>query len=507
MQNRSVFGIRSKDRVPPARNGATPYLAIVLGLLSSALFRAEAQTVATVELSATKGSIQPQKTSATISLSNDAMNVRFSADDKDVIVQEEKFSDRDRVSILFSNDVFADPCYAVEVDASGRARQVSIEAFSPSSSDDVPEGTQCSSQFSSDGFELNVSIPFALLSRFLNRPVDAHSTLFLSLMRFDVSRSSVSRLDEQAIYWIRPCPAGSGLYHPSIFRQVSIDSQIPAAVTESHPSKQMRLAMEQIRSDWNRYLRSRELFNKTERWFDSLPGYPSPEEDWLDFDSTTRGARSHDLGSVPTQLANQRFTLRMGNLRREQKTLPPTERHELANIQSEDGETLLSISTFQNRIFVSVGSRQRYGENPMELCTSENVRLSDLDSLTVTNPGTGFAEDIRLWIDNAPVPCIPLVCCFNESRPIDTTRKKVDAMFHFENNWEGVLQLYRETLTGIELLSLTENAKLTTWVEMKDSMKALWVEHFATRIDNQGGYLQESLLHYARSRQNETPEK
>ncbi len=483
------------------------YLAVVFGLLASTLSPADAQTVTIVELSATQGSIEPQKTSATFSVSNDSLDVRLSADDKDLIVHEEKFSDRDRVSILFSKDVFADPCYAIEVDALGRARSVAIAAFSISSIDDVLDGTQCTSHLSSAGFELNITIPFSVLSRYLNRPVDAQSHLFLSLMRFDVSRTSMSRLDEQAIYWIRPCAANSSLYHPSMFRRVTMDSPVPAAVMESRHSKQMRLAVEQIRSDWNRYLRSRELLNKAERWFDSLPGYPSPKEDWLDFDSTIRGTRSHELGSMAAQLADQPFTLRIGNLRREQKTLSPSERFELANIQAEDGEKILSIYALQNRLFVSIGPRQRLGEIPLELCTSENIRLSDLDSLTVTNPGTGFAEDVRLWINDALVPCMPLVCCSEDSTPIDTTRKTVNAIFRFENNWDGVLQLYGEALTGIELLSLTQNAKLTTWEELKDSMKSLWGEHFATRIDNQGGYLQESLLHYARSRQNETLRK
>jgi hypothetical protein len=58
------------------------------------------------------------------------------------------------------------------------------------------------------------------------------------------------------------------------------------------------------------------------------------------------------------------------------------------------------------------------------------------------------------------------------------------------------LQWRNRVLSEIELRSLDDRARLLTWGEQSDAEHTAWVDHYARRIDTEGGYLLESLRHY-----------
>ena len=58
------------------------------------------------------------------------------------------------------------------------------------------------------------------------------------------------------------------------------------------------------------------------------------------------------------------------------------------------------------------------------------------------------------------------------------------------------VQVYEKALTGIEIAGLATDSPWLTWRELSDVDRAMWLDHFAQRVDANGKYQVESFQHY-----------
>jgi hypothetical protein len=257
------------------------------------------------------------------------------------------------------------------------------------------------------------------------------------------------------------------------------------------------MARDKVRRDWYDHLQREVVKKRAEQWFDSLADFPSIPELWTISEvrsiavASERPLEWNDSFKEP--LVYRPFSLSISIDEFEQRGNRVNGM--LVELTEETASERVWIRCGQGRIWFEMEAAKL--AQSMSLATIDAHEVGPGDSITVTSEGTGSVLDLAIHLNGKRLKAIPVL----ENQPraiplesvVDTRRRwKLNS---FQTPLDS-LQWRNRVLSEIELRSLDDRARLLTWGEQSDAEHTAWVDHYARRIDTEGGYLLESLRHY-----------
>ena len=364
--------------------------------------------------------------------------------------------------------------------------------------------------------ELHISVPLHVLEPVYGKTVRPMDTIRVAFLR----RTIVKNRPVWSSWRFFAEPTGSP-WSPSAFGQLPISEESDrdfAWPDEPKASKTFRLAANQMRTEFRRYLDDEKLEEQTMGWYDRLGQFPDANPDWIVMDSqgnSDPSISSHQLPacgwmglpfSLHARIAEEGAKKRGWKIEfaREDQTRggwrmewPGTGRSGIIRWNSSSGEAS------ETNIHDAVVS--------FSLPNKENLEGRDF---VMTYRGTGNLLDLAVYVDGvrASVSVLQQPAPWEFASESDSSGESsadswVDGRTDGQVPWRlattgrafETIQVYRVSLTPIEAMGLLPKVPMVSWSEWSPEHRKQWTEHFAEREDRDGGYLLESLLHYSES--------
>ena len=443
----------------------------------------------------------PQSTTFACWLDQDRFHFRFTVKDDDVVLQEnwdgENTLEReDRVAFAVSNDQEFGQLYCLELDAKGRVRDFKRDIHQKIDTSWTCDGLVAKSQSTEEGYIVSASIPIATLSSLSKQSIDANAMILAGLIRTDHSSTSKSATWSS---WQLPSTSSDSPYVRSSVNLMPVQGGRFLNPSESARARTLRIARDKVRRNWHEHLQRNTTKEKAERWFDSLADFPSIPESWmilettslpvasaqpLEWDDTSKETLSYRPFSISMTLDKSNST---SNKRGDGRVL-------LELIETKVGQKI-RIRCESGRVWFDMAASN--AEKSMSVATIDEIMVSSGDSVTVTSEGTGSAQDLAIYINGKRRNTLTV----SEHQPQTIPMRPV---IETGQSWSlntfqtslRMFQLRNHVLSPLEIQSLDDSVRLLTWGEQTEEDHIMLVDHYARRIDTEGGYLLESLRHY-----------
>lgn len=439
----------------------------------------------------------PQPTTFEGWLDGDRFHLRFTVEDSEVIVQEkwtgeDSLEHEDRVVFAISSDIDFGQLYCIEWDAQGRIRDTKRDIRHQVDSSWTCDGLQTTSQRTDTGYIVSATMPIATLKSIAQQPIDASSKILVGLFRADHNRSSIVTTWSS---WQLPATSDSTPFVRSALSQLPVQGGRYLNPVESTRARSLRIARDKVRRDWYDHLQRDGVKKRAEQWFDSLTDFPSIPEAWTISELTSIATVSERpfewKDSAKEPLSYRPFSVSL--------TIDKSEQGD-----SKDNGMLVELTdaTINERIKIRsdqgrIGFELDAPNLAMSLVTIDAHAVIPGDSITVTSEGTGSVQDLAIYLNGQRLKAILV----RENQP---NSNSIQSPVDTQRQWKLTsfqmplvsLQLRNRVLSEIEIRSLDDRTRWLTWGEQSDAEHAAWVDHYARRIDTEGGYLLESLRHY-----------
>ena len=445
------------------------------------------------------GDVVPQSTTFESWLHGDSFHFRFTVEDSEVILQEkwtgeDAIENEDRVAFAIASDIEFGKLYCIELDAQGRIRDSKRDIRHLVDTSWTCDGLLTTSQRTDTGYIVSATIPIATLTAIAHHPIDASSKILVGLFRADHYRSSNAATWSS---WTLPATLADTPFVRSAFSRLPVNGGSLLNPVESTRARSLRIARDKVRRVWHDHLQREVVKKRAELWFDSLADFPSIPELW-----TIREVRSIAVASerplewndsFKEPLVYRPFSLSISIDEFEQRGNRVNGM--LVELTEETASERVGIRCDQGRIWFELEAAKL--AQSMSLATIDAHVVGPGDSITVTSEGTGSVLDLAIHLNGERLKAIPVLENQPRAMPlesvVDTRRRwKLNS---FQTPLDS-LQWRNRVLSEIELRSLDDRARLLTWGEQSDAEHTAWVDHYARRIDTEGGYLLESLRHY-----------
>lgn len=442
----------------------------------------------------------PQSTTFACWLDEHRFHFRFMIEDNDVVLQEtwdgESTLEReDRVAIAISNNQELGQLYCLELDAKGRVRDFKKDIQQRIDTSWNCDGLVTKCQSTEQGFIVSASIPIAILSSLSSQSIDANTMILAGLFRIDHSRTSKSAT---WCSWQLPSTSGDLPYVRSALNLFPVQGGRFLDTSESARARTLRIARDKVRRNWHEHLQRNTTKERAEKWFDSLADFPSIPESWMILETTSLPITSAqplewDDTSKET-LIYRPFSISM-TLDKSNSTSNKRDGGVLLELIETKLGQKISIRCESGRVWFEMAPSN--ADTSMSVATIDKIIVSSGDSVTVTSEGTGSAQDLAIYINGKQQNTLTI----SEHQPRTIPMRPA---IETGQNWSlntfqtplRMFQLRNHVLSPLEIQSLDDSARLLTWGEQSEKDHAMLVDHYARRIDTEGGYLLESLRHY-----------
>jgi hypothetical protein len=441
----------------------------------------------------------PQSTTFQSWLDGDRFHFRFTVEDSDLVLQEtwqgeDTLEHEDRVIFAISSDIEFGQLYCIELDAKGRVRDMKRDIRQKVDISWTCDGLLTTSRSTDTGYIVSASLPIATLSAIAQHPIDANSKILVGLLRADRYRSSNAATWSS---WQLPATSADPPFVRSAMSLLPVQGGSLLNPVESARARTLRIAKDKVRRDWYEHLQRDAVKKRAEPWFDSLADFPSIPESWTMSEvrsiavASERPLEWNDSFKEP--LVYRPFSLSILIDEFEQRG------NRVNGMLVELTETIVDervrIRCVQGRIWFELEAAKL--SQSMSLATIDAHIVGPGDSITVTSEGTGSVLDFAIHLNGERLKAIPVLENQPRAMPLESvgdTRRKWNL-----NSFQTPLvsfQFRNRVLSEIEIRSLDDRARWLTWGEQSEASHAAWVDHYARRIDTEGGYLLESLRHY-----------
>ncbi|MFN7450695.1 MAG: hypothetical protein ACK56W_11380 [Pirellula sp.] len=439
----------------------------------------------------------PQSTTFESWLDSDRFHLRFTVEDSDVILQEkwtgeDTLDHEDRVVFAISSDIELGQLYCIELDAQGRIRDAKRDVRNQIDSSWTCDGLQTTSQRTDRGYIVSATMPIATLKSNAQQPIDASSKILVGLFRADHNRSSIGTTWSS---WQLPATLDSTPFVRSAMSLLPVQGGRYLNPVESTRARSLRIARDKVRRDWYDHLQRDGVKKRAEQWFDSLADFPSIPEAWTIGELTFIAAvseRPFQWESSAKEPLNYRpFSVSITIDKSEQGD--SNNNGMLVELTEATTSERVRIRSDQGRIAFEMEALNL----AMSIVTIDAHDIGPRDSISVTSEGTGSVQDLAIYLNGQRLKAIPVrenqPNSIPMQSPVDTQRQWI--LKSFQTPLVS-FQLRNRVLSEIEIRSLNDRTRLLTWGEQSEAEYAAWVDHYARRIDTEGGYLLESLRHY-----------
>lgn len=442
----------------------------------------------------------PQSTTFACWLDEERFHFRFTVEDNDVVLQEtwdgESTLEReDRVAFAISNDQEFGQLYCLELDAKGRVRDFKKDIQQRIDTSWNCDGLVTKSQSTEQGFIVSASIPVATISSLSKQSIDANAMILAGLIRTDHSRTSKSAT---WCSWQLPSTSSDSPYVRSSVNLMPVQGGRFLNPSESARARTLRIARDKVRRNWHEHLQRNTTKEKAERWFDSLADFPSIPDSWMSLETTSLPVASAqplewDDTSKET-LIYRPFSISMTLDKSNSTSNKRDDGVLLELIETKVGQKI-RIRCESGRVWFEMAPSN--ADKSMSVATMDEIIVSSGDSVTVTSEGTGSAQDLAIYINGKQQNTLTI----SEHQPRTIPmRPSIETGQNWSlNTFQTPLRLFQlrnHVLSPLEIQSLDDSARLLTWGEQSEEDHAMLVDHYARRIDTEGGYLLESLRHY-----------
>ena len=308
---------------------------------------------------------------------------------------------------------------------------------------------------------------------------------------------------------------------------------------ESQQVETLQKAMHSIRKIYEDEVSRLKGSTKVEEWYNSLAGWPQPEERWLKSDFPMEGVAplttlentvakdqpgSSEAGTIEVVQDGSRSAVALDG---DNALVFPK-----SGVFSRTQEFTICLDLKIPKVFdravvlhrskswTDAGSRgyqlliedghftfgviHYWPSSAIKIRTKQPVAIQKWMQVALVYGGTNSASDTHIYIDGERAE----VEIIQDSLHKDILYERVDVSLSIgaRNRDRGVpgglvdhLQIYDTALTGVELASLATDSPLLTWEELSEQDRTRWTEHYARRVDQNSKYHLESLHHYFES--------